>query len=98
MTKRIKNQWTPYTSDIKRLSIYPQISTHEDPPLREGEVIVVSIYDIDEKGRGITKYKGFKVIVPNASSGSRVKVKIAKILSDDTAVGHIVSVLSESAD
>lgn len=92
-----KHQWSPYTSDIKRLSIYPEINTREERPLKEGDLIVVSIYDIDEKGRGIVYYKGFKVVIPNAMSGSKARVKIVRI-REDVAIGHIVDILSESAD
>ncbi|MEM0198741.1 MAG: deoxyribonuclease [Desulfurococcaceae archaeon] len=92
-----KQHWNPYTSDIRRLSIYPQINTRETPSLRVGEEITVNIYDIDDKGRGLVNYKGVKIIIPNATSGSRVRVKIVKIM-EDTAIGYVTKILSESAD
>lgn len=92
-----RHQWSPYTSDIRRLSIYPQINAREERPIREGDSLVVNIYDIDEKGRGIVDYKGVKILIPNAMSGSRVKVRIVRV-QGDTAVGQIVRILSESAD
>lgn len=90
-------QWSPYTSDLRRLSIYPQINTQEERPLREGDSLVVNIYDIDDQGRGVVDYKGIKILVPNAMSGSKVKVKIVRV-HGDVAVGQIVRILSESAD
>lgn len=87
--------WNPYSSNIQRFSIYPSIRNPEERSLRIGDVITVNIYDIDEKGNGVVRYGDKKIIIPNATSGSRVKIKIIKI-QGDIAVGHIISVLNES--
>lgn len=86
----------PYLSNIQRFSVYPSIRVPEEGRLKPGDVITVSIFDVDEKGNGITSYGGKKIIVPNAMSGSRVKVKIVKI-QGDVAFGHIIGIISESS-
>ncbi|MGC8982787.1 MAG: TRAM domain-containing protein [Desulfurococcaceae archaeon] len=92
-----KRQWDPYTSDIQKLSIYPKISTREEPVIKVGDLLEVNVYDVDEADKGIVYYKGYKIIIPNAISGSRVKVKIVKV-QGNIALGHVVSVLSESGE
>lgn len=64
--------------------------------IRVGDVIVVNVYDVDERGRGVVHHNDLKVIIPNATSGSRVKVKIVKV-QGDVAIAHIIGVLSESS-
>lgn len=90
-----KNSWDPYTSNLQRLSVYPPIKTQDHHTLRVGEIITVEVYDINERGQGVVYYKGKKVIIPNATSGSKVKVKISRV-QDDIAIAHIVDVVSES--
>jgi predicted RNA-binding protein with TRAM domain len=94
--ERGKKDWTPYSSDIRRLSIYPSIRGYDEKRLEVGDVVVVNIYDIDDKGNGVVNYRGFRIVIPNATSGSRVKVKIVKV-QGDVLIGHIVEVLSESS-
>jgi len=91
-----KQGWNPYSSNIQRFSVYPSIRSPEESHLRVGDVIVVNIFDVDEKGNGIVQYGGLRITIPNAISGSRVKVKIVRI-HGDTAIGHIIGVLSESS-
>lgn len=91
-----KHNWSPYTSDLRKLSIYPSIKTSEGKRVKVGDVVTVSIYDVDERGQGVIQYKDMKLIIPNAISGSRVKVKIVKV-QGDVAIAHIVGVLSESS-
>lgn len=91
-----KHSWNPYTSEVQRFSIYPKIQTpSEGNDLKVGQVITVSINDVDEKGRGITSYRGRQVIVYNASLGSRVKARIVKI-AGDTIYAKILETLSEA--
>lgn len=85
-----------YSVDVYRYSIYPKIKyeSHDDD-IRIGQQLVLDIYDIDDKGRGVVVYKGKKVIIPNAMLGSRVRVKIVRI-ERDYAVAHIVNVIRET--
>lgn len=90
-----KNNWSPYTSSVHRYSIYPSIRTVEERALRVGDVITIDIFDVDEKGNGVVQYGDKKIIIPNATSGSKVKVKIVRI-QGDIAMGHVIKILSES--
>jgi len=92
--RRRKHSWNPYTSEVQRFSIYPQIVTSEDL-VKEGDIITLSIREVDEKGRGIANYKGKTVIVYNASLGSTVKARVSKILGD-VIYAEIVETLKES--
>jgi predicted RNA-binding protein with TRAM domain len=93
---RSKTRGEPYTSDIYRYSIYPRVK-YDNPSsdISVGQQIVVDIYDIDDKGRGVVMYKGKKIIVPNATLGSRVRVKVVRV-EKDIAVANIISVLRET--
>lgn len=90
-----KHNWNPYTSSVHKYSIYPSIKTAEEKSLRVGDIITVDIFDIDDKGNGIVQYGDKRIIVPNAASGSKVKIKIVKS-QGDIAVGHVIKILSES--
>ncbi len=94
--KMRKHSWNPYTSEVQRFSIYPRIQTDRgDNVVRVGEVIMLSINDVDEKGRGIASYHGRKVIVYNASLGSRVKAKVVKI-AGPTIYAEIIETIKDS--
>ncbi len=94
---RSKTRGELYTSDIYRYSIYPRVKYDNNPSsdISVGQQIVVDIYDIDDKGRGVVMYKGKKIIVPNATLGSRVRVKVVRV-EKDIAVANIISVLRET--
>lgn len=89
-----KHEWSPYSSDIQRFSIYPRIQTRNDAELRVGSVVQLSISDIDEKGRGVATLNGKTIIVYNASLGAKVKAKIVKVLGDK-AFAEVVETLKE---
>jgi len=95
--RRRKHSWNPYTSEIRRLSIYPSIQApKDDDRLRRGMEIEVYIGDMDEHGNGLASYRGHRVIVYNASVGSRVRARIVKVVGD-TAYAEIVKTISESS-
>ncbi len=95
--KKRKHSWNPYTSEIQRLSIYPRVNVPQDEfKLKTGAIIDVIVNDMDERGRGIANYRGYKIIVYNASVGSKVKVKITKI-TGNTAYAEIIKTISESS-
>ncbi len=93
--KARKHKWNPYTSEIQRFSVYPRIQTPKEEGIRTGDIFTVSIRDVDEKGRGIANYRGKRVIVYNASLGSKVKVRALKIVGD-TIYAQIIETLSET--
>lgn len=90
-----KNNWSPYTSNLQKFSIYPSIRPREDAVLRVGDVLTVDIYDVDERGNGVVYRGNKKIVIPNAISGSRVKIKIIKI-QGDVAMAHVIDLLSET--
>ena len=50
------------------------------PPVREGDVIDVSIEAIGTKGDGIAKQNNFVIMVPDTDIGDNIKVKINRVL------------------
>lgn len=94
--RKRKHSWNPYTSEIQRLSIYPKIQVPEDTNKpKVGDVVEVVISDMDGKGRGIADYRGYKVLVYNASIGSRVKARIIKVAGDNI-YAKVLETLDES--
>lgn len=49
-------------------------------PVKEGEVIDVTIEAVGEKGDGIAKKQGFVLFVPGTKAGERVKIRVSKVL------------------
>jgi len=92
--RRRKHSWNPYTSEVQRFSIYPQITVSEDA-VKEGDVITLSVKEVDDRGRGIASYKGKKVVVYNASLGSTVKARVIRV-AGDTVYAEIVETVKES--
>jgi len=92
---RDRNRKDPYNIDVYRYSIYPKIRYEDGNEIKVGHQLVLDIYDVDEKGRGVASYKGKKIIVPNAMLGSKVCVRIVKI-ERDYAIAHIISILRET--
>jgi 23S rRNA (uracil1939-C5)-methyltransferase len=48
-------------------------------PVTEGQVYDVTITDIGERGDGIGKIDGLVIIVPDATPGETVKVRITRV-------------------
>ncbi len=90
-----KHRWNPYTSEVQRFSVYPRIQVPREEGLRKGQEITVTIRDVDEKGRGISSYRGKTVIVYNASLGSKVKARIVKVVGD-TVYAEITNTIKDS--
>jgi predicted RNA-binding protein with TRAM domain len=68
----------PYFLDVKRYSVYPSQSSkrEERKPPSPGERVTLRITALDEHGRGVGVYRGFRVIVEDAVPGSRVEALI----------------------
>ncbi len=58
------------------------------PPVKVGEVLEVEIVGIGKSGDGVADVEGFKVFIPGAAVGDRVRVRIGSIRS-----GHAVGSL-----
>ncbi|MEB2836155.1 MAG: hypothetical protein GSR80_000173 [Desulfurococcales archaeon] len=77
-----------YSSNIQRLSVYPSAARHGAPdpragkPPSPGDVVSVRIVSLDEDGRGIGYYRGFKVLVDDVEPGINLKVKIVSVEED----------------
>jgi predicted RNA-binding protein with TRAM domain len=55
---------------------------HDDSgrrPVTEGHTYEVTITDIGERGDGIGKIEGLVIIVPDATPGETVKVRITRV-------------------
>jgi predicted RNA-binding protein with TRAM domain len=55
---------------------------HGEPgrrPVAEGQIYEVAITDIGERGDGIGKIEGLVIIVPDATPGETVKVRITRV-------------------
>jgi len=79
MTKYRNRKGGVYKSDIYSYSIYPRMRSHSNTPINTGEVYTVKIVDVNEKGQGVTKIRGFLVYVFDATVGDKVKVRITKV-------------------
>ncbi|WP_448579091.1 TRAM domain-containing protein [Thermosphaera sp.] len=90
-----KHSWNPYTSDVQRFSIYPRIQQPKDDSLKPGMILTLNINDMDQRGNGIVSLKDTKIIIYGASLGSKVKVKISRVVGD-TAYAEIIETLSEA--
>ena len=51
-------------------------------PVKEGEEYDMIIEDVGNKGDGICSIKGFRIYVPGAKTGDRVKIRIASIMGN----------------
>jgi len=78
-----KHKWNPYTSEVQRFSIYPRIQgSSDDMGVKPGDIITLSIRNVDGKGYGVAMYRGKRILVYNASLGSRVKARVTKLVGD----------------
>ena len=95
---RYRKRKDPYTRDIYRYSIYPRTPRpQENIPnaIARNEEAVVEIRDVDEKGRGISRYKGKTLYVyGGATVGDRVKVRIEKVYGEH-AIARVVEWMNE---
>lgn len=71
--------------------------SHMRPPVSEGEELELTIEAVGEKGDGIAKKQGFVIFVPNTSQGSRVKVKVTRVLRK-VAFGEVLEQLGTAED
>lgn len=77
MTK-YRNYSDPYSVNVQRFSIYYDKNVKTKTP-QIGDELVVKIVEVDEEGRGIGYYNDFKVIIPRAVLGEKVRVAVKKI-------------------
>lgn len=80
MTK-YRNYKNVYDVNVKRFSIYNNTVISKEE-VNIGDEIDVLVREIDESGRGVGFYKGYKVLIPKGFMNERVRVKIVKIVSE----------------
>jgi len=66
------------------------------PPVKEGEIVELTIDSVGAKGDGIARKQGFVIFIPNTSKGDFVKVKITKVLPK-AGFGELVTKLKGEA-
>ncbi|MCE4617121.1 MAG: hypothetical protein F7C32_00850 [Desulfurococcales archaeon] len=84
---RYKKGSNIYSRDIRKFSIYPKMPKPKDSETRKrprvGQKIKVVIDDVDEKERGVGKYKGYTVLVlGNPTVGETIYAKIVSVRGD----------------
>ncbi len=77
-----------YNVDVKRFSIYNNNNMDRNK-VSVGDEIDVLVREIDDNGRGVGFYKGYRVLVPKGFVNEKVRVRIIKIF-DEGLQGVIV--------
>jgi predicted RNA-binding protein with TRAM domain len=85
---KYRNYKEVYNVDVKRFSIYRGANNLKDD-IVIGDEIDVLVKEIDESGRGVGFYRGYKVLIPKGFINERVRVRIVKI-SDEGLLGVVV--------
>jgi predicted RNA-binding protein with TRAM domain len=85
---KYRNYREVYDVDVKRFSIYRGANNLKDDVVI-GDEIDVLVKEIDESGRGVGFYRGYKVLIPKGFINERVRVRIVKI-SDEGLLGVVV--------
>jgi predicted RNA-binding protein with TRAM domain len=85
---KYRNYKEVYDVDVKRFSIYRGVNNLKDDVVI-GDEIDVLVKEIDENGRGVGFYRGYKVLIPKGFINERVRVRIVKI-SDEGLLGVVV--------
>jgi predicted RNA-binding protein with TRAM domain len=74
-----------YFSNVLRKSVYPLFNS-ETPSkgecLSEGSIINVRVTGLDEMGRGVAYYKGYKILIDDVLPGSEVVCKVLKVVNN----------------
>lgn len=85
-----------YTRDFSKYSVYPSIRKPEEyraKRLDVGQLLEVSIFDIDESGRGLARFGDYVIKINGGGTvGDRVKIKITQV-RDNVAMAEIVEFL-----
>jgi len=55
---------------------------NDSAPVKEGDVLEVTIEAVGEKGDGIAKINGFVLFVPKTRAGEVAKVRITRVLKN----------------
>lgn len=66
---------------------------NSEPPVKEGQELVLEIQSVGGKGDGIAKVKGFVIFLPGVKKGERVKARINKV-TRNAGFASVIEVLS----
>ena len=75
---RYKKYSNPYSIDVQRYSIYNSNRKQNRTP-EVGDEFVITVQDMDKDAKGIGYRKGYKVIVPRAVPGEKVRVRVMRV-------------------
>ena len=77
--KRVKSNL--YGVNVSRLSVYPQARIPEEGrrPPKPGSRIRVHIASVDEEGRGVGSYMGYRVVVDGGEPGESVEAVVTRV-------------------
>lgn len=81
MLTKYRNYRNVYNVDVKRFSIYNNNNVNKGE-VNVGDEIDVVVREIDENGRGVGFYRGYKVLIPKGFINERVRVRIVKIANE----------------
>ncbi len=81
MLTKYRNYRNVYDVDVRRFSIYGNNSTNKGE-VNVGDEIDVLVREMDESGRGVGFYKGYKVLIPKGFLNERVRVRIVRVLNE----------------
>ena len=77
---RYKKYSNPYSIDVQRYSIYNSNRKQDRNRTPEvGDEFVITVQDMDKDAKGIGYRKGYKVIVPRAVPGEKVRVRVMRV-------------------
>ena len=60
------------------------------PPIAVGDELEVNIIDICPSGDGMSKIRGYTIVVPKAKLRDRIKIRVTQV-GHKTATGQIIS-------
>jgi predicted RNA-binding protein with TRAM domain len=63
--------------------------TKKKPPVELGEELEVNITDLCPSGDGMSKIRGYVIIVPKTKPRDHVKIKVTRV-GEKTAIGEII--------
>ena len=61
----------------------------KQPPVELGDELEVNITDVCPSGDGMSKIRGYTIMVPKAKPRERVKIKLTQV-GEKTATGEII--------
>ncbi len=86
---RYKRYSNPYSVDVQRYSIYGIRPSRNRSIIQPGDEFVIVVDDMDSEGRGIARRGNYKILVPRAVPGEKVRVRVVKVIDREAQVSVI---------